>query len=134
MVGTRVGRSGRREVPRLPWRGTLSRLGVVVLAIYRPKPGKDAELLGCIRDHMPILRSQHLITDRKPIVGRAGPPHDGTIIEVFEWKSEQAIDEAHRNAEVMKLWDRFHACCEYIAPADAPGCDKPFPNFEAIDL
>lgn len=105
-------------------------MGHIVICAFRPRKGKENELLEVIRDHMPTLRSQNLVTDRKPIVGRAA---DGTIIEVFEWKSQAAVDEAHRNPVVRKLWDRFEACSQYISLRDVAETTSPFPHFEAVD-
>ena len=39
--------------------------------MYRPKRGKQAQLLKCLKDHMPVLRQQKLVTPRKPIVMRS---------------------------------------------------------------
>jgi quinol monooxygenase YgiN len=106
------------------------RMGHLVICAFRPKPGKEAELLGVVRNHLPVLRSQKLVTDRAPVQMRAS---DGTIIEVFEWKSQAAVDEAHRNPVVRKLWDRYEACSDSISLRDVPGADHPFPHFEPID-
>ena len=104
-------------------------MGLIVICAFRPKPGKEQDLLGVIRDHMPTLRSQNLVTDRMPIVGRAA---DGTIIEVFEWKHKEAVDEAHRNPVVRALWGRFDACSQYISLRDVAETTSPFPHFEPI--
>jgi quinol monooxygenase YgiN len=74
-------------------------MALIVICAFRPRKGKEQDLLGVIRDHMPTLRSQNLITDRTSIVGRAA---DGTIIEVFEWKNQAAVEyprvvRAHRS-------------------------------------
>ena len=74
-------------------------MGVMVIAAYRPKPGKDAQLLDILRDHMSILREQDLITDRPATFMRT---KDGSIVEIFEWKSEEAIEAAHTNARVRE--------------------------------
>ncbi|SRR5690606_2420981 len=103
---------------------------VIVIAAHRPKPGQDNDLLACVKDHMPTLRSQGLITDRAPVFARA---EDGTVIEIFEWKSQEAIDEAHCNPVVQELWQRFAQCSQYIAPAEVPGFTNPFPGLEPID-
>jgi quinol monooxygenase YgiN len=55
--------------------------GVVVIVAYRPKPGKGKELLKLVRNRVPTLRKEQLVTDRAPIIMRA---RDGTIIEVSE--------------------------------------------------
>jgi len=65
--------------------------GVCVIAAYRPKPGKEDGLLELVRSRVPTLRQEGLVSDRAPTIMRAG---DGTIIEVSEWKSREAIDAA----------------------------------------
>jgi len=39
---------------------------------------------------------------------------DGTIVEVFEWLSEEAIQSAHQNPEVQKMWSEYAAVCDYV--------------------
>jgi quinol monooxygenase YgiN len=78
--------------------------GICVIVAYRPKPGKEQELLKLVRERVPTLRKEGLVTDRVPAVMRA---KDGTIIEVSEWKSRQAIDAAHKNPNVLAMWERF---------------------------
>ncbi len=86
-------------------------MGVIVIACFKPKEGKESLLLEAVKEHLPILREEGLITDREGIVMRSG---DGSILEVFEWKSEEAIDKAHTNESVLKLWKKFEEACEYI--------------------
>ena len=102
-----------------------------VIAAYRPKPGQEAELLACVRDHHPILRKEGLVTGREVTVLRAP---DGVIVEIFEWKSKEAIEAAHKNAAVMVLWNRFSACSTFATLAELPGAAKPFPTFEFVAL
>ncbi len=35
----------------------------IVIVAYRPKPGKDADLLQLTREHVPLLRAEGLVTD-----------------------------------------------------------------------
>jgi hypothetical protein len=101
------------------------------VAIYRPKPGKETQLLHAVKDHMPILRGENLITERKAIVMRA---NDKSIVEIFEWTSSDAIAKAHENKEVLKLWDRFNEVCEYVKPVDIQEFHNLFSEFEPIDI
>ena len=78
--------------------------GVCVIVAYRPKPGKGDELLEMVRSRVPTLQKEGLVTDRAPTIMRA---RDGTIVEVSEWKSREAIDAAHRNPNVLAMWDKF---------------------------
>ena len=105
-------------------------MGRITIAIYHPKKGKEKELLKVVSDHMPVLQREDLITDRKPIVMQAS---DKSVVEVFEWKSPKAIDEAHRNPEVQKLWERFNEVCEYVKPVDVKEFHNLFAEFTPIN-
>jgi hypothetical protein len=38
---------------------------------------------------------------------------NGTIVEVLQWISQEAIAGAHKNPAVLDLWKRFEAVCWY---------------------
>jgi hypothetical protein len=103
----------------------------LVIAAYRPKPGKADILLAEVRDHVHLLRSEGLATDRPATVMRA---KDGTIIEVFEWASPAAIEEAHSNPRVQQMWARFAACSDYAPLNTLYESADLFAEFEAVDL
>ena len=86
-------------------------MGRMVIAAYKPHPGQEEALEELVRDHLPILRRLGLATDRPALAMRAG---DGTIVEVFEWMSEEAVAAAHQNPDVRALWERFGALCECV--------------------
>jgi quinol monooxygenase YgiN len=103
----------------------------IVIVAYRPKPGKANVLLAEVRDHVHLLRSEGLATDRHPVIMRA---KDGTIIEVFEWASPAAMEEAHRNARVQAMWARFETCCDYAPLNTLFESGDLFAEFEPVDL
>ena len=103
----------------------------IAIACYRPKRGKEDVLLAEVRDHHHFLRSEGLATDRHPIVMRA---KDGTIIEVFEWASPAAIEEAHQNPRVQAMWGRFALCCDYVPVASLPEAAGLFADFEPVEI
>ena len=105
-------------------------MGVITIATYRPKKGKERQLRALVRKHLPILESQNLITDRLPIVMQAA---DKTVVEIFEWKSAKAIREAHKNPEVLKLWDAFAKVCDYGTPSNVKEFSEMFPNFKPLN-
>lgn len=102
---------------------------VIVIVAYRPKPGKEKELLDLVRSRLPILRKEGLVTDRAPIIMRV---RDGTIIEVSEWKSQEAIDAAHKNANVLAMWNKFFGICDCVPFETLAEAEEMFPNFEPI--
>jgi hypothetical protein len=104
-------------------------MGSISVACYRPRPGSEEALLDLVRNHMPPLRAEGLVTDRKPIVMRAA---DGTVIEVFEWVSREAIEGAHKNPVVLDLWKKFEAVCWYETPSNLAEFQNMFAHFEPV--
>ena len=104
--------------------------GVCVIVAYRPKPGKEKEILELVRGRVPTLRQEGLVTDRVPTIMRA---KDGTIIEVSEWKSREAIEEAHKNPRVLAMWDKFFAVCDCVPLKTVPEAEMMFAGFEPIE-
>jgi quinol monooxygenase YgiN len=103
--------------------------GIIVVVAYRPKPGREQELLEIVRSRVPTLRKEGLVTDRVPVIMRA---KDGTIIEVSEWKSHEAIEEAHKNPRVLAMWDKFFAVCDCVPLKTVPEAETMFAGFEPI--
>jgi quinol monooxygenase YgiN len=103
--------------------------GVVVIVAYRPKPGKENELVDLVRSRVPTLRKEGLVTDRVPTIMRSG---DGTIIEVSEWKSHEAIDAAHKNPNVLAMWNNFFAICDCIPLNTLAEAKEMFAGFEPV--
>ena len=104
-------------------------MGTISVACYKPRPGCADALLALVRDHLPPLRAQGLVTDRTSIVMRTA---DGTIVEVFEWVSQEAVAGAHHNPAVIELWKRFEAVCTYEIPSNLPEFQAMFSHFEPI--
>jgi quinol monooxygenase YgiN len=104
-------------------------MGSISVACYKPRPGQEEALLELVRDHMTPLRSQNLVADRKPIIMRT---QDGTIVEVFEWVSQEAIAGAHTNPVVLDLWKKFEAVCWYETPSNLPEFQNMFAHFEPV--
>ena len=103
--------------------------GVIVIVAYRPKPGKEKDTLELVRSRVPTLRKEGLVTDRAPTIMRA---RDGTIIEVSEWKSHEAIEAAHKNPRVLAMWDKFFAVCDCVPLKTVPEAETMFAGFAPI--
>lgn len=104
-------------------------MGRFVIAAYRPKAGCEQRLLGAVRKHAGVLRAEGLITDRPAHVMSAV---DGTVVEVFEWRSTAAIERAHSNPAVQALWAEFGAACDYVPVAGVAEAQQIFSEFEAL--
>jgi quinol monooxygenase YgiN len=103
--------------------------GSLSLSRIGPSPGKESETLDLVRNRVPTLRKEALVTERTPIIMRA---RDGTIIEVSEWKSREAIDAAHKNPNILAMWNRFFAVCDCVPLNQLPESGEMFADFEPI--
>jgi hypothetical protein len=101
----------------------------IVIVAYKPFKGKDKELVALMRTHLTILREQGLVTDRESIIMRS---EDGTIVEVFGWKSKEAINSAHTNPAVLKMWEDYSKVCEYLPVGNLSESAELFSEFTAI--
>ncbi len=106
-------------------------MGRIVIAAYRPHPGKEAALLQEVKEHLPTLRRCALVTDRPAVVMRAA---DGTLVEVFEWTSREAIEKAHEEPLVQEMWARFASCCDYITLASLAESKELFAELAPVEL
>lgn len=104
-------------------------MGSISVACYKPRPGCEHALLDLVRNHLPPLRAEGLVTARESIVMRAA---DGTIIEIFEWVSREAIAGAHTNPVVLDLWKRFEAACWFETPSNVAEFQNMFAHFEPL--
>src|SRR5256885_16361057 len=103
--------------------------GVVVIVAMRQKPRKEKELLELVRSRVPTLRQEGLVTNRAPTIMRS---RDGTIIEVSEWKSQEAIDAAHKNPNVLAMWNKFFAICDCVPLKTLAEAEEMFAGFEPM--
>lgn len=104
---------------------------VMVIACYRPRAGKEKELLILMKNHLPILQGEGLVGDGPSLCGKA---KDGTIVEIFLWKSQAAIDAAHENETVAKMWSAYAQVCDYVTIKDVEGAGDLFTPLEPVDL
>ena len=106
-------------------------MSVMVIACYRPKPGKDAALLELMKTHLPTLRAEGLVAEGPSLCGRAA---DGAIVEVFCWKSQEAINAAHENKTVLAMWEKYAQVCDFTTIGDVAEAAQMFSPFAPIDL
>ncbi|HJP69557.1 MAG TPA: antibiotic biosynthesis monooxygenase [Sphingomicrobium sp.] len=101
----------------------------VVIAAYRPKPGKADALRALMHTHLPRLRGEGLVTARESILMQAS---DGTFIEVFEWRSQEAIEAAHHNPAVLAMWSEYAEVCEYVPVGSIAEAQQLFSEFTPV--
>ena len=100
---------------------------VMAFATYKPKAGQEAALLELVQKHLPILRELELATDRSNYIACS---KDGTIIEVFEWTSMNAISAAHQHPAVSDIWEKMTLIADFVPMSNLSEAQRPFPGFE----
>ncbi|WP_375201101.1 putative quinol monooxygenase [Hyphococcus sp.] len=106
-------------------------MSVMVIACYRPKPGKGAALFELMKAHLPVLRAEGLVGEEPSLCGRAA---DGSFVEVFCWKSQAAIDAAHENPNVLAMWEKYAELCDFVTIGDLAEAKQMFSPFAPVDL
>lgn len=106
-------------------------MGRFVIVAYRPKPGRERDLDAVVAKHLRVLAAEKLVSDRSAYVMRAV---DGTVVEVFEWRSAEAIRQAHANPAVHALWGEFGAVCDYVPLSTLAESHQMFAEFDAVAM
>ncbi len=104
--------------------------GRIVIVGYRPKAGCREALRALVAQHVNRLRALGLASERAPI---AMETKDGTLIEVFEWRSGSAIERAHQHPDVQKMWAEFERVSEYVPIGSLAECAQIFSEFTPLD-
>jgi hypothetical protein len=105
-------------------------MGRVVIVAYKPKPGKETALKELMKTHLPRLLKEGLVRNKESYIIEAA---DGTIIEVFEWLSDDAIKSAHTNPEVQKMWGEYAEVCDYVPVGSLTEARNLFSGFEPLN-
>ncbi|BAV05995.1 hypothetical protein SAMN05421788_10669 [Filimonas lacunae] len=104
-------------------------MGRIVIVAYKPKAGKAEALKALTKTHVPRLLAEGLVTERPPVICES---EDGVIIEVFEWKSAEAIVAAHDNPVVHQLWAEYAEVCDYVPLNSLGEVNNLFAEFTAV--
>ena len=96
-----------------------------------PSEGWETERTTSVDDeHVQRLRAEGLVTDRTPIQIEA---KDGTVLEVFEWESKEAIEAAHTNLRVLEMWNEYSAVCDYVPASSVEETSDLFAEFGSME-
>ncbi|AYN66368.1 hypothetical protein D1013_02710 [Euzebyella marina] len=103
----------------------------IVIVAYKPFKGKENQLMELSTSHWKTLHDLGLVSDRRPILMQA---KDKTVIEVFGWKSKQAMEEAHSNPTMNKMWSAYAEVCQYIPIGSVEEANALFSEFNPLEI
>ena len=102
----------------------------IVIVGYRPHPGKEPEFLTLCESHWDTLNAENLVSQRRPIIVQAA---NGLVIEIFGWKSKEAMASAHSNPNVLAMWNNYSEVCDYAPVGDLEEFKQLFAEFKPIN-
>ncbi len=102
----------------------------IVIVAYKPFPGKEMELKKLVANHWSILDKEKLVSPRQPIIMESLTQ---SVVEVFGWKSKEAMASAHDNPVVKKLWEEFSLVCDYIPISQVSEASNLFSEFTPLN-
>ncbi len=105
-------------------------MGRIVTACFKPNEGSTTDLLSLLKSHLSYLRERGLATNREPITMKS---ENGTIIEIFEWVSDEAVAIAEQDEGVLKLWAQFSEISEYVPIGILEETNNIFSGFTACN-
>ena len=101
----------------------------LALAAYRPRSSQEGALVALLREDLATLRRRGHVTDRPaPLIRTNG----GEFLVVLEWSSDHAVGDAHRDPEVLEVWQRKDELAEYISPRELAGSEIPFARYGLV--
>jgi len=101
----------------------------IVIALYRPKRGREKSLMRTVAKHLPALRRAKLVTARPSILMKAA---DGTLLEIFEWRSERYTKIAHTHPVIRPLWETIGRDADIRTLKDLKEAGGMFPHFTPL--
>lgn len=108
---------------------------LLVFAVYKAKPGCGEKLADLVSRKRKYLLENSFVTSRPNILVNSFKDPN-VFMEIFEWKSQQRIDDAHKDEGVLKYWKEFEVLCDEVGTplSKLPEAEQYFPNFKAINL
>jgi quinol monooxygenase YgiN len=102
---------------------------ILAVAAYKPKPGQEEALMKLVEKHLPKLRELELATARENYIARS---QDGTILEVFEWESIDAVHAAHQHPAISDIWEKMTLVADFFPINQLSECRGPFADFKIL--
>ena len=100
-----------------------------VLCHYRVIAEREGEFRRLLERHWPTLRKLNLVTDEPSLIYRTADDEGRPFfLEIFHWKSGDAVRLAHEHPDVQAVWEPMMPLCEARDGAPAMA----FPHAERV--
>ena len=102
----------------------------VAIMIFRPQKDKLGELIALLKQSHSALLKFGIVTAREQILAMSV---EGSVIQILEWTSKQAEEEAAVHDEIRELWMEAERLCEFQKPIEVKEFTQMFPSFEVVN-
>ncbi|HET6245048.1 MAG: hypothetical protein H0V01_14520 [Bacteroidetes bacterium] len=110
-------------------------MSAVVIATYKVKPENLNEFILLIREKRNYFLQQAYVTKRPALLLQSKIEED-YFIEIFEWKTELASLNAHKDEKVIAFWIKMGDLWDDggFGIDKIPEANLSFPHFEPLDI
>lgn len=107
----------------------------IVIAPYRCKKENQEELFEVLRNKRDYFLIAGYVTERLPVTVRSFKDKE-IILEIFEWTSEKATEDAHADPKVHEYWGRMSKLCSSIGfrLSEIEESNESFAHFEPLNI
>jgi len=100
------------------------------IIVYKPYKGREQELLPAVKaSYVDLVKSDYVTRDAPKLMKTT----NGSIILIFDWKSEEMINRAQADPIIQNHWMKLAKLCEFEKSANLVEFQQPFSQFEAIE-
>ena len=85
----------------------------IVICTFRVVPGKIDEFRALLARHWVVLRQLELVEDSPHMILEGiDKGVEGDLVQIFAWKSKEAVDKAHHAPEIRAIWAPMGELCQ----------------------
>lgn len=130
---------------------------MVCVKTFMPNPGQERELEEALHDHFHALKEAGLVrcvcrpnSDAQTTQPQFPNKHlcdsqtanpepyclrsrAGRVVEIFEWRDSEAMDEAHRNDATKATWEKLMAVSTLVPLASLGDTGQDYAHFQVIN-
>ena len=100
---------------------------IFCIKTFMPHPGREIELEARLQEHWDALHDADLtVPGQAPLFLRSNA---GRILEIFEWKDQGAMEEAHKNEDLQETWRKILQVATLVPLASLGEASEDYAHF-----
>lgn len=104
---------------------------IFCIKTFMPHPGHEQDLEVRLKEHWDGLHAAGLtVPNQEPMFLRS---RAGRVLEVFEWKDAESMEEAHRRGELQATWKKILEIATMVPLASLGESSEPYAHFHVLN-